>query len=237
MKVGLMQPYFFPYIGQFQIINAVERFIIVDELQYIKSGWMHRNRILNQNTDWQYIMMPVGKHRLALNTLIRDVFISEGDQWKKKILSQLIVYKKIAPFYHDIYNLLAECFETTEKNLARLNGFFFKKVCDYLEIPFKIEISSEMNFDYSTVIDKEDRGIKMLQQLGASELINPPGGVELYSKENFSAHGLTISFLKPNLREYNQRRPEFQPGLSIIDVMMFNSKEEIGKMLNDYELL
>ena len=92
-----MQPYFFPYIGQFQIINAVERFIIVDELQYIKSGWMHRNRILNQNTDWQYIMMPVGKHRLALNTLIRDVFISEGDQWKKKILSQLIVYKKIAP--------------------------------------------------------------------------------------------------------------------------------------------
>ena len=84
---------------------------------------MHRNRILNQNTDWQYIMMPVGKHRIALNTLIKDVFISEGDQWKKKILSQLIVYKKIAPFYQDIYNSL-----TREPSIYPFRQFFLKRM-------------------------------------------------------------------------------------------------------------
>lgn len=232
-----MQPYFFPYLGQFQIINAVERFILVDELQYIQAGWIHRNRILNPNGGWQYIIAPTGKHKLHLNTAIRDIEVIAGSEWKQRILGQIAHYKKTAPFYKNVLQVLTECFASTEKSITLVNAGYFKTVCDYIGINFKIEISSEMNFDYSTVTDKEDRGIKMCQQLGASELINPPGGIDLYSKSNFEKNNLRLNFLKPNLKEYNQHRPVFEPGLSIIDIMMFNSPADIKIMLEDYELL
>lgn len=237
MTIALMQPYFFPYIGQFQIINAVDRFILVDELQHIQAGWIHRNRILKPNGGWQYIILPIGKHKLRLNTLIKEIRVIENDDWKRRILGQLEHYKKLAPYYKNGRDLLQACFQSTERNITKLNGSFFKTVCDYLDIPFKLEISSEMNFDYSTVTDKEDRGIKMCRQLGATRLINPPGGVNLYSKENFKKNGVELQFLQPDLKAYNQRHDIFEPGLSIIDVIMFNSPAEIKTMLNEYQLL
>lgn len=237
MTIALMQPYFFPYIGQFQIINAVDRFILVDELQHIQAGWIHRNRILKPNGGWQYIILPIGKHKLRLNTLIKDIQVVENGDWKRRILGQVEHYKKMAPFYRDVCNVLQECFHSTERNITKLNGSFFKVVCTYLGIPFKLEISSEMNFDYSTVTDKEDRGIKMCRQIGAHRLINPPGGINLYSKENFRQNGVQLEFLQPDLSLYDQRNGNFEPGLSIIDVMMFNSPSDIKTMLNAYRLL
>lgn len=187
MTIALMQPYFFPYLGQFQIINAVERFILVDELQYIQNGWMHRNRILKPTGGWQYVILPVGKQQIHLSTLIQDIKIVPGNEWKERILGQIGHYKKTAPYYRHVHEFLKDCFDSVdERYITNLNGCYLKRVCDYIGINHQIEISSQFNLDYSTVTDKEDRGIKMCQQLGASVLINPPGGVNLYDKNSFA---------------------------------------------------
>ncbi len=111
-------------------------------------------------------------------------------------------------------------------------------VCDYIGIPFNLEVSSELNLDYSDIKDTGDWALKICEQLGASAYYNPPGGTELYEKEKFAQSNIDLHFVKPQLREYNQHNNHgFLPGLSIIDVMMFNHPDEIVQMLNEYELL
>jgi hypothetical protein len=236
MKIAIMQPYFFPYIGQFQLINAADRFILADDVQYIRHGWINRNRVLKPAEGQYYIIMPLQKH--STYTTIKDIKVVNGSEWKVRILRQVEHYKKRAPFYKNTHELLMHCFHSyDETNITRLNGNYLQAVCDYIGINFKVEISSELGITPSEVSCKEDRVIKMCYQLGAQEYLNPPGGMELYDKESFEQKGIKLTFLKPDLQEYNQYRNQFEPGLSIIDVMMFNSPQEIRYMLNQYQLL
>jgi hypothetical protein len=236
MKVGIMQPYFFPYLGYFHLINSVDRFIIGDDVQHISKGWINRNRILKPGADgWGYIIVPLVKHQFQI--LIKDVHIAQNDDWGVKMLRQIEQYKKRSPYYNEVFKLISESFAYKDKTITQLNARCLKATCDYIGIDFKVEIQSEMDFDYSNVHDREERPIRMCQQLGATEYINPLGGTELYTKERFAENGLKLSFIKPALREYNQFRNSFEPGLSVIDVMMFNSPEEISAMLNEYELV
>lgn len=235
MKVAIMQPYFFPYIGYFQLINSVDRFILGDGVQYIYQGWINRNRILKPAKEgFCYIMIPVVKH--SSKAVIQDIFAVDNDEWKEKIIRQLDHYKKTAPHYNSVRSLLCHCFATEEKNITKLNAYLLKAVCDYIGINFKIEIQSEMNFDYSMVHDTCERPIQMCKQIGATEYINPIGGRELYDKERFEAKNIKLSFFQSNPVIYNQCRDSFEPGLSILDVMMFNSPNDIKLMLNEYQL-
>ena len=236
MKIAIMQPYFFPYLGQFQLIYAADRYVIGTEVQYIASGWMNRNRVLKAVEGVQYINVPIIKH--GSREAIMNINIVEDDSWKVKTLRQLEHYKKRSPFYNNTIEVLNECFYgQKDTRLAWFNGHCFDMVCQYLGIDFKIEISSEMNLDYSNVNAPHERVITMCKQLGATGYLNPPGGMELYKKEVFNQHNLELGFVKPNLKEYDQLRPVFEPGLSIIDIMMFNSPADIQLMLKDYELL
>ena len=230
-----MQPYFFPYLGQFQLINAVDRFILGNDVQYIQYGWINRNRVLKAQEGVQYVIMPLVKH--SSKELIMNIKAVEGDEWKIKLLRQLEHYKKRSPYYAATMEVLKECFATAETAVTNINAHFYTVVCRYLGIPFKVEISSEMGFDYTGVDSPNDRVIAMCKQMGATEYLNPPGGTELYSREAFEQNNLKLGFIKPNLKEYNQQRPVFEPGLSIIDVMMFNSPADIQVMLNDFELV
>lgn len=235
MKIAIMQPYFFPFIGYFQLINAVDRFILGDCVQYIYQGWINRNRILKPaQDDFFYIRIPVNKHSFEIP--IKDVNAVEGEEWKTKILSQFSHYKK-APYYKIVYDLLSHCFTYSDTNVARLNAHYLKAVCDYIGIDFKIEIQSEMDFDYSNVTCTGDRPIRMCEQMGASQYINPVGGNELYKKDEFAKSNIELSFMQANITPYDQRRESFVPGLSILDVMMFNSTNDIKLMLNNYDLL
>lgn len=235
MKIAIMQPYFFPYIGQFQLINAVDRFILADDVQYIRHGWINRNRVLKPVDGEYYIIMPLEKH--STYTQIRNIKVVGGFEWKQRILRQVEHYRKKSPFYKPVYELLSYCFHSDDDtSIARLNGGYLKAVCDYLGIHFKVEISSEIGVSVEDVIDKEDRVFKMCRKLNATEYINPPGGMELYNKESFAKQGLRLSFLKPDPIEYDQFRKGFEPGLSIIDVMMFNSPADIRLMLSKFQL-
>ncbi len=234
MKIAIMQPYFFPYIGYFQLINSVDRFILFDDVQYIRHGWISRNRILKPVEGHQYIMMSLAEHNR--DTLIRNINAKEGDDWKIKILRQIEHYKKKAPYYSQVRQLLIESFNSAELNVTRLNGHFLKQVFCYLGIDFKIEISSEMNFDYSNVADAGQWALRISEQMGASEYINPPGGVALFDKSKFDKSGIQLGFIQPQLKEYSQQRSIFESGLSIVDILMFNAPEKVREMLNDYAI-
>lgn len=235
MTVAIMQPYFFPYIGYFQLIQAADRFILFNDVQYIRHGWINRNRILKPGGGIQYILMPLAAH--ARETLIKDIAVADADNNKEKVLRQIEHYKKTAPFYKDVRALLGDCFTTGETNITEMNASYLKAVCDYIGIPYKIEISSQMNFNYTQVNDAGEWALRMSEQLQATTYINPPGGKDLFDNAKFEQSHIRLQFLQPALKEYYQRREIFEPGLSIIDVMMFNGPAAIKDLLTDYQLI
>lgn len=235
MTTAIMQPYFYPYIGYFQLIQAADRFILFDDVQYIRHGWINRNRILKPGEGVQYIIMSLATH--TRNTLIKEIQPAEADTNKDRILRQMEHYKKTAPYYKTVRAFMEDCFATTQNSIAEMNGCYLKAVCDYIGIDFKIELSSQMNFDYSQVQDAGEWALQMCKQLQVTEYINPAGGRELFDNAKFEKSDIRLRFLQPSLRTYNQRREHFEPGLSIIDVMMFNEPAAIRQLINDYQLV
>jgi hypothetical protein len=236
MKIAIMQPYFFPYIGYFQLINLADRFILGDEVQYIHQGWINRNRILKPDKEgFCYIHVPLKKY--SSTTLIKDINVVAGDDWKDKIMRQIEHYKKKAPFYNNIKTLLQTCLSVKSTSITSINAYCLQQVCQYLGIDKKLEVQSALKLDYSDVNNKEDRVISMCKQLGADEYINPAGGVELYHKATFEKNGIGLSFLQTEIKSYEQHRQHFEPGLSIIDVMMFNTPGDIRQMFNNYQIV
>ncbi len=234
MKAGIMQPYFFPYLGYFQLIHAVDRFILFDDVQYIRHGWINRNRILKPAEGNQYIVLPIAEHNR--DTKIKDIVAKDGNDWKDKIIRQTEHYKKRAPHYAAVQDLLQRCFDLTDTNVTRLNGYYLKLVCDYIGIDFKIEISSEMNYDYTGVNDAGEWALRISEQIGATTYINPPGGVDLFDPAKFRNSNIELQFIHPQLTPYSQKRDTFEAGMSIIDVLMFNAPDIVQAMLKDYTL-
>jgi hypothetical protein len=235
MTVAIMQPYFFPYIGYYQLIQAADRFILFDDVQYIRHGWINRNRILKPADGVQYIIMPLASH--ARNTLIKDISPADVENSKDRILRQIEHYKKTAPCYRLVRALIGDCFAAAPGSITEMNAGYLKATCDYIGIDYTIEISSQMNFDYSGVQDAGEWALRMSEQLQAEAYINPASGMELFNKARFDQSRISLQFLQPVLKEYDQRRKQFEPGLSIIDVMMFNEPAAIKNLLNDYQLV
>ena len=236
MKLGIMQPYFFPYIGYFSLIKHTDEFILLDTVQFIRHGWIERNRILKPSDGWQYIMVPLKKH--SRETLIKDIEINNDQQWKEKILAQLQHYKKQAPYFSNVIDILNEIFSKEYATIVDLNLASLKTVCNYLGINTPIQVFSLMNIDIEPANAPDEWALNICKALGnVDEYWNPPGGQSFFDRKKYENAGINLKFHSAILTEYDQKRNVFEPGLSIIDVMMFNSVEEINKMLNDYELL
>lgn len=232
MKLGVMQPYFCPYLGYYSLIKHCDRFVLFDTVQFIKNGWINRNRVLKPGEGWQYVTVPV--RRESMHAKIHEVQISEDRDWKGLILRQLEHYKKKAPFYREVVSLLDEALDARERSIARVNLRFLKASCDYLGLEKDMGLLSEMEIK---IDDPKRRGEFVLQlsrALGASEYANMYGGVELFDLEEYRAAEIPISFIKNNLKPYDQRREAFEPGLSIIDVLMFNDPAATNALIDDY---
>ncbi len=237
MKIAIMQPYFFPYIGYFQLINAVDKFIIFDVVQYIDRGWMNRNRILSQNLEkeWEYISVPIQK--ADKRKIIYNVKINNAQDWKNTILGKMTYYKKIkAPFYNSTIKVLKEIFDSEYHTLVDFNTISLKIICEYLGIDFKYKIASRMAYDYSSVNAKDEWALQIAIQEKAQVYYNPIGGIEFFSRDKYLKNNIKILFLQPGDIYYKQSRRDFVSNLSIIDIMMFNNPEEISNMFNDYIL-
>ncbi len=233
MKTGIMQPYFFPYLGYFQLINFCDQFVLGDDLQYIQRGWVNRNRILMNGKD---VLISVPIKKCSYLTLINEVSISDDYlNFRKKLLGQLNGAYGKAPFYKDVIGMLEQALSPDSELLSDLLIKQLKLVCDFLEISTELIKSSQIPKDNE--LKAEKRVIDINKILNSDHYINPIGGTELYSRENFEKEGLKLNFLKTKTVVYNQNIPNFISNLSIIDVMMFNDKEEIKKMLNEFELI
>ena len=232
MKLAIMQPYFFPYIGYWQLIHAVDQFVLFDDAQYMKHGWVNRNRILKPGGGWQYISVPIKKHDVTES--IKNVQAHPDKKWKDLIIAQLAHYKKKARYFDESNELVrALLFSNNEQSIAAINFAIIKKLCACLDIKKEIIVSSEQNFDYENVADSGEWALRIAEQMGATEYINPAAGAELFNREKFSSSNIKLSFLKSQEIVYSQRGV-FEPSLSIIDMLMFNGTEGTKKLLANY---
>ena len=237
MKLGIMQPYFFPYIGYISLIKHTDRFILFDTVQFIRHGWIERNRILKQNQGWQYIQIPLIKQN-GRDTLIKDVEINNNENWESKILAQLQHYKKKAPNYFKVISLLNDIFSQKYEDIVTLNKTSLEKTLQYLGIEKGLEVFSKMNLQIEEVNAPDEWALNICKAIvGTDEYWNPPGGQSFFDKSKYDNAGIKLKFQNIQLIEYNQNRDIFESGLSILDVMMFNSVEEINEMLDKYELI
>ena len=236
MKLAIMQPYFLPYLGYFSLIKHTDEFILLDTVQFIRHGWIERNRILKPSDGWQYIMVSLKKH--SRETLIKDIEINNEQQWKEKILAQLQHYKKQAPYFSNVIDILNEIFSKEYATIVDLNLASLKTVCNYLGINTPIQVFSLMNIDIEPANAPDEWALNICKALGnVDEYWNPPGGQSFFDRKKYENAGINLKFHSAILTDYDQKRNVFEPGLSIIDVMMFNSVDEINKMLDNYELL
>jgi hypothetical protein len=236
MRLGIMQPYFFPYLGYFSLIQQVDKFILLDTVQFIRHGWIERNRILNPNGGWQYIRVPLQKH--TRETKIEDIKIDNTQAWNEKILSQLQHYKNIAPNYLTVKNVIENTLNKECFNIVDLNYMTLCAICDYIGIKTSIHIFSKMNLVIDPVTSPDEWALNICKKIdGATEYWNPTGGMAFFDPQKYQNSKIELKFQKVKLREYDQKREVFETGLSIIDILMFNSIETVKEMLNDYELL
>jgi len=228
-----MQPYLFPYIGYFQLIANTDKWVFFDVVQYNKKSWMNRNRVLHfeNNKDYQYISVPVQKH--IPGTPIKKILVNSEIDWQQKIFGQLTVYKKMrAEYYDKIIALLSSIFAKKPSSLSELSILSIKRICEYIGININSELASCIEFDRSIIEEPGDWALSISKALGGTVYINPPGGVEIFDEEKYKKNGIDLLFLKPHLYPYLQsNRPRFIPGLSIIDLLMFNEPSMIKKML------
>ena len=238
MKLAIMQPYFFPYIGHFQLMKNVDRWIVADDLQFIDKGWITRNRILHPDAkkEWIYILIPL-KNRRSFDK-INNINIDGTQNWKSLILGRLSHYKNKAPYYDRTIDLVKACLAYDKNNLALFVTNTLRLVASELGINVKMDVLSRLELKLGHINHPGQWAVKISEALGATEYINPYSGYSIYREDEFSSRSIKLYFLRPHLTPYTQRCDGFVSRLSIIDVMMWNSKPEIMKMLmHDFDIL
>ena len=229
MKLAIMQPYLFPYIGYFQLIHAVDTFVVYDDVNFMKGGWINRNFILSQGKKSRITLQLQGA---SSNLLINQVRVGGN---KMKLLKSIQQSYSKAPLFSSVYPLIEEILLYEETNLAKFIDYGLRRVCNYLGITPKWYLSSDLKKD--SILCGQDKVLAICAELGASQYINALGGRDLYEREVFSNQGVKLSFLEPKEIEYSQFGRVFEPGLSIIDVMMYNNVEQCSHWLKEYSLV
>jgi hypothetical protein len=232
MKVAIMQPYFFPYIGYFQLIAASNVFVLHDDVQYITGGWVNRNRILLNGED-RMITFPVQKAASVLPIKARS-YVS-GNQGLRHIINQVKQAYAKAPGYRHVFPLVEELLNFADRNVARFNENLIRRICALIGIETSIIVSSSLDKDES--LKGQERVLDICRCVGATHYTNPIGGATLYHQEAFRSSGITLRFLAAQDERYRQHDDKWVPFLSIMDVLMFNSMQEVQRLLSKYRLL
>ena len=231
-----MQPYFFPYIGYFQLIAAVDKFVVYDDVNYIKGGWINRNKILLNNKE---SLFTIPLNNSSSFAKINSIQVNKKlfPLWKKKFLKSLMQSYQNAPNFEKVFQLVEKILEINDEEItiSALSVKAIKKVVEYLKI--KTEIIETSSIYINNHLKAQDRLLDICKQLHCTHYINPIGGTVLYDKVAFKSQNIDLTFLKSNVVLYKQFKKDFIPWLSIIDVLMFNNDEELGFILNKYELV
>ena len=227
-----MQPYLFPYIGYFQLINAVDIFVIFDDVNFIKKGWINRNNILVNGT---FNLFSVPLKEASQNKLINQIQLADDNKWRLTFLKTIELNYKKAPFFNDIFLLIQKIINSPSITINDLIYTSILSINNYLNCKTEIIFSSSLtNINH---LKGQDKIIAICKTQMATLYINPIGGKELYNIETFKQNGIRLNFLKSKQINYKQYNNDFVPWLSIIDVLMFNSKHDTLILINEYTLL
>lgn len=231
-RIGAMQPYLFPYLGYFQLIAAVDEFVLGDDLQYVKESWINRNRVLI-NRQEKMITFPLRRSG-HLSRINEKFFAEDFPRQRSALLKQLRNAYANAPCFGQAFPLIEELIGHDEMNMARYAEHAIRGICAYLGIATAIRLSSSL--ELGSFSDRQDRVIATVRRLGGDTYLNPIGGVALYDAGYFSRHGIGLRFHRMDPVVYRQFGNPFVPSLSIIDVMMFNPKPELSRLLQCYRV-
>ena len=232
MKIGIVQPYFFPYIGYFQLIHAVDKFVVYDDVNFMKKKWINRNQILVAGKP-SFITVPLKK--ASQNKLILETQIIDDNKWKFKMLKNVKSAYGRAPMFNSAFTLVESVLNRSQIDINQLALDSIKSVCQYLDVNTHF-INSSTRYQ-NAQLKSQDRILDICIREQANCYLNPIGGINLYSKEAFMEKNIRLNFVQPFANKYQQFGGSFVPFLSIIDVLMFNPKETIKKYLNQCKLI
>lgn len=232
MNLAIMQPYFFPYIGYFQLINAVEKFVFYDDVQFIKGGWINRNYILEKGE--RRLLITLNLEHASPNKKINEIRVKDNS---KKLIKTIEQNYSRAPFFDQAFPVIQEIlrFSSDMPLISEIASFSIYKISKYLGLKTDFVFSSK-NYPETLNHGQVDRLISICRTENAENYINLLGGKEIYSKQVFKEQSISLFFIKMKKIQYDQRNKEFIPNLSIIDVVMYNSKLQTLNLLNNYEL-
>lgn len=228
-----MQPYFLPYIGYFQLINSVDKFVVYDDVSYIKGGWINRNYILS-NGKKLLVTLPLSDASSFVTIDKTEIDKENLPHWLKKFGKTLAMSYQKAPFYETVSSMLLSCLHGRYNSISEINVSLLSAICQYLQVGTEIVPHSERYVNNS--LRGQDRVIDICVKEKADVYINSIGGRALYDKESFAHRSIMLLFLNPKGIRYQQHKNEFVESLSIVDVLMFNSREKVQEYLNEYEL-
>ncbi|MCO4875762.1 WbqC family protein [Paraburkholderia caribensis] len=236
MRLGIMQPYFFPYLGHFALIASVDEWIVFDVTQYTPKTWMNRNRVLHPKEGWQYVSVPLSTSSTSIRTHEARV-VSLADT-EKNLLGKLTTFRRHAPFYNEVTGLVRAAFGgTADDSLCALNTSALRAVCDYLGLPFKARICSELKLEFPGEMSAGDWAPFICEALGATSYVNPAGGRELFDPARFSRSGIELLFAEFGELRYDPAPYKYEPHLSILDVLLWNPRERITQALREQTTL
>ena len=233
MRLGIMQPYFFPYLGHFALIAHTERWVVFDVSQYTPKSWMSRNRVLHPQAGWNYINVPLAKSSIAITTC--EARVQDMSKTRASVLGKLTHYRRKAPFYEQVVQLVNHSFDAVfGDSLVGLNVQGLSAVCAYLELPFEYSICSELGLELQHIDSPGGWAPEISRQLGASFYLNPLGGRGLFNPQDFVRQDIRLGFLQFDEFHYDTGPYTFEPGLSILDVLMWNSPQQVRAVLTSH---
>jgi len=235
MKLAIMQPYFFPYLGYFDLIYNVDLFLVFDTVQFTKRGWIARNRILHPGKSaWQYILAPIDQasfHR-SDQTPILDVQIATDMDWKGHLLGQLAHYRNKAPRAHETIDFVHGCLGSDEASISRLDVELLHRCALLMNMDFNYRYCSALDIELEAAAGPEGRILDLCEFLGATDYVNLPGGVHLYDEQHFKHRNIKLTFRHLPTFQYDTGAYEFVPNLSIVDALMWNEPAAIKGYLD-----
>ncbi|MFS2015445.1 WbqC family protein [Massilia sp. CT11-108] len=225
MNLAIMQPYFFPYIGYFQLIAAADKFVFYDDVNFIKNGWINRNRLVLAGTT-RYITVPLAGASPFLK--INQINLQDGEGWRRKLLESLRHSYSKAPYFDDVSALVQEVLVANEK-ISEVAKASLTAVCRHLGL--EREFVSSSSIYGNDALSGQARVLDICSKEGATAYYNLPGGKDLYSEQDFARQNISLHFIQPRIEPYPQFTEQFQPGMSIIDVLMFNDRAKAKAMI------
>ena len=228
MRVAIMQPYLLPYIGYFQLMSVAHQFVVYDNIKYTKQGWINRNRIVSNGQE-SFFTIPLKAERDSASIVERSIADSFNP---KKMLNKFRGAYQKAPFFKETFPLLERILTHKAENLFDFLFHSLHTTAEHLLIPDNLVVSSSVTANHQ--LRGQDRVISICDALGATEYINPEGGVDLYSRAAFAMEGIELKFLKSKPLKYEQNCEPFLPKLSIVDVLMFNSRDTVTQLIQEH---